>query len=51
MPYSSFTLPKVMADFGVTVDTAHDLFGHVPPVSLAPDTRAVLERNTHTWRS
>lgn len=45
MPYSSFTLSKVMTDFGVTVDTSRDLFGHVTPVPLTPNTRHLIEAN------
>ena len=31
MAYSSFTLSKVKADFGVTTDKTQDLFGDIAP--------------------
>jgi hypothetical protein len=34
MSYKDFTLPRVQADFGLTIQTSPDLFGHIPPVSL-----------------
>ncbi|MBY0513942.1 MAG: hypothetical protein K2P78_08535 [Gemmataceae bacterium] len=32
MPYNTFTLDRVRADFGLTVETHSNLFGDVPPV-------------------
>src|SRR5436305_1473037 len=43
MAYSDFTLQKAMADFGLTADTTHDLFGQVPPVPFSPGHRATLQ--------
>src|SRR5947207_52450 len=42
MAYSSFTLAEVISKFGLTADTAGDLFGHVPPVALNPGVRQAL---------
>ena len=30
MAYSAFNLARVQADFGITVQTSVDLFGHIP---------------------
>ena len=32
MAYGDFTLPRVLTDFGLTLRTDLDLFGHIPPV-------------------
>lgn len=45
MAYSSFTLQQVMHDFGITVDTATNLFGHVAPVPLGGTARASVQDN------
>lgn len=45
MAYSSFTLAEAIKKFGLKVDTSRDLFGHVPPVAVAPAARACLVQN------
>jgi hypothetical protein len=42
MSYSDFTLPKVQADFGLTVATERNLFQHVPPAAIPPGLRDAL---------
>src|SRR5688572_12562326 len=44
MSYSDFTLPRVQADFGLTVDTTHDPFARVPPTPVGPVLQQTLER-------
>jgi hypothetical protein len=44
MSYSDFTLARVQADFGLTVDTTRDLFAGVPPVPVSPVLQQTLER-------
>ncbi len=41
MAYSDFTFPAVLADLGLTLAEA-DLFGHVPPATVAPEFLARL---------
>ena len=45
MAYSSFTLQKVMQDFGITVATADDLFGRIPPSPIGETARRTVEDN------
>lgn len=44
MSYSDFTLPQVQDAFGVTVQTATDLFAEVSPAALDPALQATLPR-------
>src|SRR4051794_21741685 len=46
MAYSDFTLPRVQAEFGLTVRTASDLFADVPPAPLDPAFRATVFRQS-----
>ncbi|AMV29518.1 hypothetical protein VT84_34305 [Gemmata sp. SH-PL17] len=34
MAYSAFNLARVQSDFGITVQTGLNVFGHIPPVSV-----------------
>ena len=45
MAYSSFTLQKVMQDFGITVDATRDLFGTVAPAPVGATARRTVEDN------
>lgn len=45
MAYSSFTLARVQADFGITVQTGLDLFGHLAPHPVAPAVATWLASN------
>jgi hypothetical protein len=42
MSYKDFTLPRVQADFGLTIQTQPDLFGHIPPIALDAAFLAML---------
>lgn len=42
MSYKDFTLPRVQADFGLTIQTQPDLFGHILPVALDAAFLAML---------
>jgi hypothetical protein len=42
MSYSDFTLQRVKAEFGITVRTEPNLFGHIPPASLDSGFRQTL---------
>jgi hypothetical protein len=44
MSYSDFTLPRVQEEFGLTIQTAPDLFKDVQPVALDPSLQAMLQR-------
>ncbi len=44
MSYGDFDLPRVQTDFGLTVQTALDLFAQVPPVAPDPALEAMLTR-------
>ena len=44
MAYDAFTLARVQTDFGVTVQTGVNLFGHIPPVALDPAAALLLDR-------
>jgi hypothetical protein len=44
MSYSDFDLPRVQTQFGLTVQTALDLFAQVAPVALDPALEAMLTR-------
>lgn len=44
MSYSDFDLPRVQAEFGLTVQTALDLFAQVAPVALDQALEAILTR-------
>ncbi len=44
MAYSAFNLARVQADFGITVQTGVDLFGHIPPVALDAAVATVIGR-------
>src|SRR5262245_38021558 len=46
MSYSDFTLQRVQADFGVSLQTHPDLFGDVPAVPLDPALQVMLSRQT-----
>jgi hypothetical protein len=43
MAYNQFTFADVVARFGLTVDTRHDLFAEVRPVPPAPHARAAID--------
>lgn len=45
MPYNAFTLDRVRADFGITVETPLNLFGHIPPVPPDPVVSTIISRN------
>lgn len=45
MAYNQFTLPRVVADFGLVLNTAPDLFPGVPPYSVPGPARANLAQN------
>ena len=45
MAYSSFNLARVVADFGITVQSGLDLFGHIPPVPVDSDVANWLAQN------
>lgn len=42
MPYNTFTLDRVRAEFGITVQTGTDLFDHAPPVPVSPTLAGLL---------
>ena len=44
MAYGDFTLPRVLTDFGLTLRTDLDLFGHIPPVPTDPSLTGLLNR-------
>jgi hypothetical protein len=44
MSYSAFSLARVQTDFGITVQTGLDLFGHIPPAPVDPAVAAILNR-------
>ncbi len=44
MSYGDFDLPRVQAEFDVTVQTALSLFAQVPPVALDPALAGMLSR-------
>ncbi|MCI0704883.1 MAG: hypothetical protein L0241_27810 [Planctomycetia bacterium] len=44
MAYSAFTLARVQTDFGITVQTGLDLFGHIPPGPVDPAVALLLAR-------
>lgn len=44
MPYNTFTLDRVRADFGITVQTRQGLFAHLPPVPPDPVVATLIER-------
>jgi hypothetical protein len=43
MPYNTFTLDRVRADFGITVQTGFDLFGHIPPTPVSASLAETLQ--------
>lgn len=44
MPYNTFTLDRVRADFGITIQTRQSLFAHIPPVEPDPVLATYIER-------
>ncbi len=44
MSYDAFTLARVQTDFGVTVQTGVNLFGHIPGRGSSRRMRARLEK-------
>ena len=46
MPYNAFTLDRVCTDFGITVRTGLNLFGHIPPAPVAQDFRDALREQS-----
>lgn len=44
MAYNQFTLDRVRADFGITVETRRNLFRHIPPVAPDPVVATIINR-------
>jgi hypothetical protein len=44
MPCDAFTLDRVRTDFGITIVTPLDLFGHIPPVPPDPAVLTLINR-------